>query len=79
MFLYDFLCSFDSILNSFFYGRLMNGEVKVHPKLLQCNDFKRLKKNKKSIFAQKLLKTLQEFEIGTLPNMTSSRPRDRVT
>ena len=26
-----------------------------------------------------MLKTPQKFEIGTLPNMTSSRPRDRVT
>ena len=53
--------------------------AKTSKKTLQCNDFNRLKKNKKSIFSEEIAQNPQKFEIGTLPNITSSRPRDRVT
>ena len=60
-------------IRKFFYN------AKISKKLLQCNDFNRLKKNKNQFSAWKLLKTLQKFEKETLPNTTSSRPSDWVT
>ena len=59
--------------NSFAMQRLQK------KKLLQCNIFNRLKKNEKSIFGVEIAQNPHKFEIGTLPNMTSSRPRDWVT
>ena len=51
----------------------------VFKKRLECNDFNRLKKNKTSIFSVEIAEKLQKFETGTLPNMASSKPLDRVT
>ena len=53
--------------------------AKTSKKTFAMHDFNRLKKNKKLIFSVEIAQNPTKFEIESLPNMMSSRPRDQVT